>query len=177
MLAAPMHSYHPILIHLPLIAFAVAIFFDLVDAWRHTPRFVHASHFLWGFALFGGALAIASGLWAYNRVDHSEAAHAIMTLHRNLALTAFGALLVAAIWRWRRPRSRAASVYAAAAFGGLLWVAYLGGKLVYDNAVGIPSARLTTILHERESEAGEEHEHGGMKPAREKGDSAHPRQP
>ena len=112
--------------------------------------------FLWGFALLGGALAIASGLWAYTRVDHSEQAHEIMTLHRNLALGAYGSLLIAAIWRWRRPRSRAASVFAAAAFAGLLWVAYLGGKLVFDNAVGIPSERLTGILHERESE---EHEH------------------
>jgi uncharacterized membrane protein len=162
MITAPMHSYHPILIHLPLIAFAVAIFFDLVDAWRHTPRFVHASHVLWSIALLGGVLAIASGLWAYTRVDHSEAAHAVMTLHRNVALASFGALLIAAIWRWRRPRSRVASLYAAAAFAGLLWVAYLGGRLVFGNAVGIPSARLTEILQERATEEG--HEHGMRKP-------------
>ena len=171
MITAPMHSYHPILIHLPLIAFAVAILFDLVDAWRRTPRFVHASHVLWILALLGGALAAASGLWAYTRVDHSEAAHGIMTLHRNVALVTLGALLLAAIWRWRRPRSRAASVFGALAFGGLLWVAYLGGKLVYDNAVGIPSTRLMEIMHDRESDEG--HEHGSRRPSVEQGDSGH----
>lgn len=157
----PMHAWHPVIIHLPLIAFAIAIFFDLVDSWRGTSRFRHAANYLWGFAFLGGAFAIASGLIAYNRVDHSEQAHDLMTLHRNVALASMTALLIAAVWRWRQPTSKAASVFAALAFGGLLWVGYLGGELVFHNGVGIPTRRLEQIIQERGADEG--HEHAGMK--------------
>ena len=166
MITAPMHSWHPMVIHLPLMAFPLAVCFDLADAWTGVPQFRRASHILWGLALLGAGVAVGTGLWAYSRVDHSEAAHVIMTLHRNVALATLGALLIAAIWRWRRPASRPAALYGAAAFLGLLWVAYLGGELVYQNAVGVSSARLTAILHERDSDMGEAHEHGAMKAAR-----------
>jgi len=157
----PMHGWHPIIIHLPLIAFAVAIIFDLVDTWRGTSKFRHAAHFLWGFAFLGAAFAIGSGLIAYNRVDHSEAAHDLMTLHRNVALGTIAALVIAAVWRWRQPTSRAAAAYAALSFGGLLWVGYLGGELVFHNGVGIPTNRLEQIVRERGADEG--HEHSGMK--------------
>lgn len=160
----PMHGWHPFIIHLPLIAFAVAVLFDLVDAWGHTPRFRHAAHVLWGVAFVGAAFAVGSGLVAYGKVNHSEEAHDLMTLHRNVAFVTLAALIVAAIWRWRRPTSKAASVYAALAFIGLLWVGYLGGELVFHHGVGIPTARLEAIMHERAADAGEGHDHGGMKP-------------
>lgn len=168
----PMHSFHPIIIHLPLIAFAVAVLFDLVDAWGRTPRFRHAAHVLWGFAFFGAALAVATGLLAYNRVDHSEEAHGIMTLHRNVALTTLAALVIAAVWRWRRPASKTAAVYSALAFVGLLWAGFLGGELVFRHAVGIPTTRLMDIMHERESDTGEMHHHRGMKAMQPTSDSA-----
>ena len=167
----PMHGWHPLIIHLPLIAFAVAILFDLVDAWGKTPRFRHAAHVLWGVAFIGAAFAIGSGLIAYGKVNHSEAAHDLMTLHRNVALATVLALLIAAIWRWRRPVSKPATVYSAVAFVGLLWVGYLGGELVFHHGVGIPSARLDEIMRERAADAGEGHEHGNMKPMNAKGDS------
>lgn len=165
----PMHGLHPIMIHLPLIAFAVAIVFDGVDSWRGTSKFRHAAHALWGLAFAGTAFAITTGLLAYGRVDHSEEAHALMTFHRNLALGTTAALIVAAVWRWRRPNSKAASVYSAIAYVGLLWVGYLGGVLVFHNAVGIPTTRLEQIMHERGTDEG--HEHGEMKSM--KPDSAH----
>lgn len=169
----PMHGWHPVIIHLPLIAFAVAVLFDLVDAWGHTPRFRHAAHLLWGFAFIGAALAITSGLIAYGNVNHSEEAHDIMALHRNIALATVAALLIAAIWRWRRPMSKTAAVYSAVAFLCLLWVGYLGGELVFHHGVGIPTTRLEQIMHEREADAGEGHEHGGMQPMSPASDTGH----
>lgn len=157
----PMHAWHPLVIHLPLIAFAVAIFFDVVDTWRGTSRFRHAAHVLWGFAFLGALAAVITGLIAYGRVDHSEAAHDLMTLHRNIALATVTLLIIAAVWRWRRPTSKAASLFAAVAFGGLLWVGYLGGELVFHNAVGIPTHRLEQIIQDRGADEG--HEHSGMK--------------
>ena len=55
----PMHAGHPLVVHLPLIAFFVAGGFDLVDAWSAAPRFRRAATVLWWAALAGAAAAIA----------------------------------------------------------------------------------------------------------------------
>ncbi len=160
----PMHAGHPLVVHLPLIAFVAAVGFDLVDAWSATPRFRRAASVLWWAALVGAAAAIATGLWAYGRVDHSDPAHAVMTLHRNVALATVALLLVAAIWRWRRARSRPAAILAAVGLAGLVWVGDLGADLVYRHALGLPSATLAEILKARGAEGDEEmpHDHAGM---------------
>lgn len=160
----PMHAGHPLVVHLPLIAFFTAVAFDLVDAWSATPRFRQAATVLWWAAVAGAAAAIGTGLWAYGQVEHSEAAHAVMTLHRNVALATTALLLATGLWRWRRPRSRPAAIVALVGLAGLAWVGDLGADLVYHHALGLPSARLSEILEARGGEEGEmgPHAHGAM---------------
>lgn len=162
----PMHAGHPLVVHLPLIAFFVAAGFDLVDAWSAAPRFRRAATVLWWAALAGAAAAITTGLLAYSRVEHSEPAHEVMTLHRNLALATVALLIAAAVWRWRRPGSRPASFLALVGLAGLAWVGDLGAELVFRHAIGLPSARLTEILEARGGEAEEmgPHPHAAMPP-------------
>lgn len=163
----PMHAGHPLIVHLPLIAFVAAVGFDLLDAWSAQPRFRQAATMLWWAALAGAAAAIATGLLAYGRVDHSDLAHVAMTLHRNVALGTVTLLLGAAVSRWRHPRSRTAVLLALAGLGALAWVGDLGASLVFRHALGIPTARLTEVLNERGGEDGEvtPHEHESMSPA------------
>ena len=120
----PMHSWHPVMVHLPLVGLASAVAFDLVASRTRTPRWRDAATVLWWVGLLGAAAAITTGLLAYNRVEHSDMAHEEMILHRNLALASIGAV----------------------ALGG---VGYLGGDLVYRYGLGIPTETLEEIAHER----------------------------
>ena len=125
---------------------------------------------LWWIGLLGAVAAIATGLLAYTRVQHSELAHEEMMLHRNIALATVTILLITALWRWRRTYSRGAAVLGLVGAIGLAVVGYLGGDLVYRHALGIPTSMLEQIAHERvghahdesgarEGGAGTEHHH------------------
>jgi uncharacterized membrane protein len=120
-----------------------------------------------GLALLtGGVLlalpAIATGLIAFNRVDHSDTSHALMQLHRNLMLASVGLFSVAVVWRWRAGARGLAGGGQAVAYATLLALASTllvvgsdrGAALVYAHATGISSERLDEILHEREGNHG-----------------------
>ena len=151
----PMHSWHPVMVHLPLVGLLLAVVFDLVAVQRQSGAWRDTATALWWVGFLGAALAITTGLIAYNRVEHSELAHEEMILHRNLALATITFLILAALWRWKRPYSRAAALLGLAGAIGLAGVGYLGGDLVYRYGVGIPTETLEQIAHERVG-----HEHG-----------------
>lgn len=145
----PMHSWHPVMVHLPLVGLVIAVAFDLVATRNRAARWRDAATVLWWVGLLGATAAITTGLLAYNRVEHSDPAHEEMVLHRNLALATVAVLLVTALWRWKRPYSRGAALLGlmgAVLLGG---VGYLGGDLVYRHGLGIPTETLEEITHER----------------------------
>jgi uncharacterized membrane protein len=145
----PMHSWHPFIVHLPLVALLLAVLLDTVAAWRAAPRWRDPATILWWIGLAGTVAAVLTGFLAYNRVDHSDPAHDRMTLHRNLALATSAILLATAASRWRRPFSRGAAVLGVVGAAGLAGVGYLGGDLVYRHALGIPTAVLRQVADER----------------------------
>ncbi len=145
----PMHSWHPMVIHFPLVALLLAAGFDGVATLKRGPRWREAATFLWWIGLAGAAAAIATGLLAYGRVDHSDPAHEVMTRHRNLAYAATAVLLGSAAWRWRRPYSRMAAGLGIVGALGLGGVGYLGGEMVFRHALGIPTEVLEQVRHER----------------------------
>ena len=145
----PMHSWHPILVHLPLVGLVLAVAFDLIAARNRSARWRDPATVLWWAGLLGAAAAVTTGLLAYGRVEHSDPAHVEMTLHRNLALAAVTLLLVTAVWRWRRPYARGAGLLGVIGAGVLGVVGYLGGDLVYRHALGLPTATLEQITQER----------------------------
>ena len=159
----PMHSWHPVVVHLPLVGLLFAVLFDLVAVQRHSTRWREAATALWWIGFLGAAAAITTGLIAYNRVEHSDLGHEEMVLHRNLVLAAVALLLTAAIWRWRRPYSRGAALLGMVGALGLAGAGYLGGDLVYRHGIGIPTETLEEIAHER---GGHAHGHAA--------ESAHP---
>jgi uncharacterized membrane protein len=156
----PMHSWHPMVVHFPLVALLLAAVFDAIASARQVARWREAATLLWWIGFGGAVVAITTGLLAYGRVDHSDPAHQVMTLHRNLAYAATAVLLSAAVWRWRLPNSRAAAGLGIVGALGLGAVGYLGGEMVYRHALGIPTDVLRQVRRERIGFDNEE-----MKPA------------
>jgi uncharacterized membrane protein len=152
----PMHSWHPVVVHLPLVGLLFAVLFDLVAVQRHSTRWHDAATALWWIGFLGAAAAITTGLFAYNRVEHSDLGHEEMVLHRNLALSAVAVLLITAIWRWRRPYSQGAAILGLVGALVLAGAGYLGGDLVYRHGIGIPTETLEQIAHERGGHAHDE---------------------
>jgi uncharacterized membrane protein len=153
----PMHSWHPVAIHVPLVGLTLAVALDLLAVRRGSRKWRDIATVLWWVGIVGAGLAVATGLLAYTRVEHSELAHEEMVLHRNLALVTTGVLTITAVWRWRVPLSRGAAALGVLAALALVAVGYLGGDLVYRHALGLPTERLEQISHERGG-----HEHSGL---------------
>ena len=145
----PLHSGHPMVIHFPLVALVAAVALDALGAWSGSSRWRPTATFLWWVGLLGAVAAIATGLIAFNRVEHSEMAHLQMILHRNLAFAAVAMLSTTAIWRWRRPLSRGAALLGVLGAAGLLGVGYLGGELVFRHAVGVSTEMIEQLMMER----------------------------
>ncbi|MEX0691375.1 MAG: DUF2231 domain-containing protein [Gemmatimonadales bacterium] len=145
----PMHGYHPMMVHLPLIALIGAVVLDGTQRLQPGGPWRRMASVLWIGGLLGAALAVGTGLWAFGRVDHSGASHALMTSHRNGALLALGLFVVAVIWRTLRPAAWGAVLTGAIAAALLVLAADRGATLVYRHATGIPSDILQGVLVER----------------------------
>ena len=155
----PLHSGHPMVIHFPLVALVAAVALDALGAWSGSSRWRLTATFLWWVGLLGAVAAVATGLIAFDRVEHSEMAHLQMIQHRNLAFAAVAILSATAIWRWRRPLSRGAALLGALGASGLLGVGYLGGELVFRHAVGVSTEMIEQLMMER---GGHSHGEGHM---------------
>ncbi len=151
-----MHSWHPVLIHLPLVALTLAVAIDILALNSRFARWPSAPSLLWVLGLVGALIAIGTGLIAYTRVEHSELAHAEMVVHRNFALLATALLLVTGFWRWKRPFAVGAALLGLLGAAILVRVGYLGGDLVFRHGTGIPTETLEEVMHERGG-----HEHSG----------------
>ena len=169
----PQHSWHPMVIHFPLVALLLAVSLDAFSALSGSMRWREAATLLWWVGLLGAAAAVTTGLLAYNRVEHSDLGHVQMTLHRNLALAVVASLLGVAIWRWRQPLSRGAAFVGVLGALGLLGVGYLGGDLVFRHGIGIPTETVEQVMTERggqahghaaDSELPDEHRDGAEHP-------------
>lgn len=145
----PMHSGHPLMVHLPLVALPLAVLLDALALRRPGEPWRQMATVLWLLGLAGAAGAVTTGLIAYNRVDHSEAGHGVMTLHRNVALGALALLLVSGVVRWRRARWLPAILVGAAGIVGIAGAGYLGGEVVFRHAIGIPTEVLEQVVRER----------------------------
>ncbi len=145
----PLHSGHPLMVHLPLVALPLAVLLDGLAAWKQAPRWREMATVLWWLGLVGAAAAVTTGLIAYSRVNHSDVAHEVMTLHRNVALGAVALFLLAGAARWRWSLSRLAALVGALGVAGIGGAAYLGGELVFRHGIGMSTGVLEQVMMER----------------------------
>jgi len=163
-------NWHPAFVHFPIAFTTAAAAFIATGLLFNNASWANQSlttgrWMLWGAAIFA-CIAAVFGMFAYNSVDHDEAGHLAMTIHRNWALGAVAALvLLTALDAWLR-RSLAKPSYG---FLMLLLVALLlvlstawhGGEVVFRHGLGVMSLP-ESEGHGHHHGAGHEHgaEHG-----------------
>ena len=141
-------NFHPFFVHFPIAFTTATLFFFAAgklfkeNKWA-VQSLIFSRWMLWAAAIFAVVTAVF-GWFAYNSVDHDEAGHQAMTLHRNWALVTVGVLLLlAAVDGWLR-RLTVAATYGFLAMLMVAWLlvlstAWHGSEVVYRHGLGVMS--------------------------------------
>jgi uncharacterized membrane protein len=139
-------NWHPLFVHFPIAFATAAVFFMAlgklfkIKPWATQCR-IFGRWMLWAAAIFA-CIAALFGWFAYNSVDHDDAGHLAMTLHRNWALGTLGALLLLVVIDVWPKRSTAQPSYGFLLLMFTVWLlvistAWHGGELVYRHGLGV----------------------------------------
>ncbi len=167
-------NLHPLAVHFPIALISVSAFFH-VAALATRGKQACAAHCstLAHTTLWLGALAalptVFFGWQAFNSVNHDEAGHAAMLLHRTWALATLALLVVLAGWDFWRSKVDAMPAWwfvgaVIGAWGMVATTAWHGGELVYRHGLGVlslPAAEHGQHGHEHSS-AMKDTEHTGV---------------
>jgi uncharacterized membrane protein len=144
-------NLHPLVIHFPIALLIVAALADLVDTLVRRPTWLaSAATTLFVLGAAGAIVACVSGQQAFDTVLMPGMAHPIVQAHRTWALATtsyFGVLaLVRVVMAFRAPlagRYRVLLLLASiAGVIGLQQTAERGGRLVYEQGVGVIGSSL-----------------------------------
>lgn len=181
---------HAALNDLPPALLLVSVFFDLLGAFLKRESLKAAGFWTLVIGALGTGGAVVSGLLAEDATPHGAEAHAVMETHETLAFIVLGLFALLAIWRlvrkgvWSEKEQPVALTAGVISVALLAFTAMLGGKLVFEHGVGIPTATLQAASLERAADRhdaeGEEHaappaaarESAAPAPAPEAGDTA-----
>jgi uncharacterized membrane protein len=153
-------NFHPLLIHFPIALIGASLLFHfgaslfsghrLVSEWRAVARWT-----LW-LAALSTLPAAGFGWLAFNSVEHDEAGHAAMSLHRQFALlTVFASIFVAGIALYARKQnaiSKWQTLLVAGLFALVGATAWLGGEVVYRHGIGVLALPEKESLRKQSSE-------------------------
>ena len=182
-------NFHPIVVHFPIALTIIAFLFSMVAyARRNHPiaiQLAAAGHFTLWLAAIGAAAAVLFGWLAYNSVNHDEAGHAAILLHRSWAVpTAVGIILLASwdVWKYRVNELISVPMLFVLFLlsQSIAVTGWLGGEVVYRHGIGVLSlpasegvghshhhrgdAEATSHTHEQsEAETALEHHHNDEK--------------
>lgn len=133
---------HPIMVHFPIVMITVALLYDVATAfWKHSidPK---KGLWLWMIAAVGGWLSIATG-----PEDDARGNTSFLDIHSTLAdITVWiaTALVVFRLWMlWKNNRSIVKGILigylllSIASCALVLATGYYGGKMVYNDGVGV----------------------------------------
>jgi len=161
-------NWHPIFVHFPIAFATAALAFTAVGkVFKDRPwQCLIMGHWMLWAAAITACIAAVFGWFAYNSVIHDEAGHLAMTIHRNWAMGALGALILLAVWASRTYRSAEAPSHVFLFLLAAMWLllaitAWHGGEVVYRHGLGVMA--LPDVDDEQDAipddEGGHEHEH------------------
>jgi nitrite reductase/ring-hydroxylating ferredoxin subunit/uncharacterized membrane protein len=125
---------HVVLTDVPIGAWTVAIIFDALDLIRNRREFSLAADTSLAIGLFGAAGAAVTGITDWSDVD--PPARRIGLIHGLLNIGVTALFTTSLILRRRKLRT-AGRVSSALGYALLSFSAYLGGKMVYEQRVGV----------------------------------------
>jgi uncharacterized membrane protein len=171
-------NLHPLIVHFPIVLTLIAFLFNCAAHLRRTflvsTYFAATGHFALWLAALSAAIALVFGWLAFNSVNHDEAGHVAMLLHRAWAVpTAIGLILLASWDAWKHRINEHLSIPALMLLfilsGAIGVTAWLGGEVVYRHGIGVlsmPSSSGEGHAHhhattEADSNEHSEHHHDG----------------
>lgn len=164
-------NFHPILVHFPIALTVIAFLLSIAAyARRSHPVSVQlaaAGHFTLWLAAIGAVTAMVFGWFAFNSVNHDDAGHAAMLLHRSWAVpTAIGLVLLASWDAWKYRVNELISVPMLFVLfllsQAIAVTGWLGGEVVYRHSIGvlsIPSSEGTGHGHHDDGAQTTKHSH------------------
>ncbi|HYO09620.1 MAG TPA: DUF2231 domain-containing protein [Tepidisphaeraceae bacterium] len=135
------HPLHPMLVHLPIALFAVSLVLDAAEMFRASGTLVRPSYYAMAAGVVTALLAATAGLADYADIRRDHPGRRTATLHMILNLVVVA--LYAANLLLRRPHlddarpSGVAFALSLLAIAVLSFSGYLGGRLVYDDGIGV----------------------------------------
>ena len=163
-------EWHAALNDLPPALLLASVIFDWLGSATKRDSLKAAGFWALVAGVAGAAVAVTSGLLAEGSIEHGETVHRVMERHETWAIAVGVGFALLAAWRiWRKgvlgPQERPTSLLAATVGAlGIIYVAHLGGTIVFRHAGGVPTSALQEALSERtqthEHAPGEEHEEG-----------------
>ena len=146
---------HAALNDLPAALLLAAVLFEIVGLISRKPSFRAAG--FWTLLLGAGGTvgAVVAGLMAERVAEHDDVAHVVMQRHKVLGLVTLAVFVLLTIWRVARRKSenrREQTAWTLAAMAGaglLIATSNVGGSLIFDHALGVPSAILRQALERR----------------------------
>ena len=162
---------HPIAVHFPIALTLIALLFSLAAriGSRHNLATQLATVGHWALWISGVTAIIAAGLgWlAFNSVDHDDAGHAAMLIHRNWAMPTAIGLLLLAIWDVFKSRAHQVMswftlIVLTLLSGSVAITGWLGGEVVYRHGIGVlslPEIAVGSDSHGHEHGDSDSHSH------------------
>ncbi|MDP9159395.1 MAG: Rieske 2Fe-2S domain-containing protein [Acidobacteriota bacterium] len=147
------HPLHVVLTDVPIGAWSVTLVCDLLDGISSGKEFASAADASLSIGLVGALAAAATGFTDWQDVD--PPARRVGLIHGLLNLGGTSLMLASLIMRKKKSRSWGHGL-AALGYATAMAAAYLGGKLVYEQKIGVDHAdaelpaKFTTVLAESE---------------------------
>ena len=141
-------NLHPVVVHFPIALTVIAFLLSIAAYARRShpvsTQLAAAGHFTLWLAAIGAAAAVLFGWVAFNSVNHDDAGHAAMLLHRSWAIpTALGLILLASWDAWKHRVNELMPIPALILLfvisGAIAVTAWLGGEVVYRHGLGVLS--------------------------------------